>query len=153
MPHEYSAIPSPKHTINDLPRATLSEIRNYTPALALPSLSSSVGSEFLSNILRPCLYRAVNIPNPLHISRVASTVDLLQFFSPEQIAGFYEQLQWLDWSKPTTLYQIRTLSKYKTYSCGYLRLRGLCLFEDINDCPHKNGKMYDTTVPKILEKA
>jgi hypothetical protein len=143
-PHEFTATYTPTQTIRDLPLVDLSEVRSITPTLNVDIGKPTNSNEFLKNILRPCLYNAITVPNPLHISRVASTADLFQNyrFSPDQITDFYEQLKWLDWNRQTTLFQIRSCQHLKSFSCGRLRGIGICMYENKHDCPHKSGEMY-----------
>jgi len=143
-PHEFSAAHTPTQTILDLPQVKLDDVRSFTPVLNLSTVKSSTVSDFLKSYLRPCLYNGITVANPLHASRVSATADLLQSFSPEQIVDFYEPLNWLDWSRSTTLFQVKTCQHLKPYSCGRLRSMGLCMYTSKSDCPHKNGDMYKT---------
>ena len=143
-PHEFTATHTPTQTIRDLPQVQLSEVRNITPTLIAEVGKPVNGNEFLRSMLRPCLYNAVTVPNPLHISRVATTADLTKNyrFSADQIADFYEQLNWLDWNRQTTLFQIRSCQHLNPFSCSRLRAIGVCMYDNKRDCPHINGEMY-----------
>jgi hypothetical protein len=149
MPHEFSTARTPTQTILDLPLVQLSEVRNITPALMVQPFKPSSSNSFLQSVLRPCLYNGITVPNPVHGARVAATIDLLQnySFSPEQIADFYQDLNWLDWSRQTTIDQIKScLHLTRTFSCGRLRAIGMCMYNRTSDCPHRNEDMYKTEV-------
>ena len=79
----------------------------------------------LKNVLRPCLYRNIISSNPCHMVRVATTVELLDFFSPDEIAGFFSSLGWTDWDHKQTIYQIGSCKGLKPYSCKTLQQRGI----------------------------
>ena len=143
-PHEFTATHTPTQTIRDLPQVQLSEVRSFTPSLMVDIGKPTNSNDFLKSMLKPCLYNAITVPNPLHISRVAATADLFQNyrFSPDQITDFYEKLNWLDWSRETTLFQTRSCQHLKSFSCGRLRGIGICMYEKKGECPHINGEMY-----------
>lgn len=79
----------------------------------------------LRSVLRPCLYRHIIMPDPPHCVRVAATVDLLRFFSPEEVFNFYKELGWDDFNPNITAYQIESCRRLKPYSCRTLRRLGI----------------------------
>lgn len=84
------------------------------------------GHTILQNVLRPCLYRhLVGDPEPPHVVRVAATIDLLNFFTEEEIFEMYKSLGWRDWDPDITRYQIRSCKGLKPYSCKKLRQLGI----------------------------
>ena len=80
-----------------------------------------VRSDFLKNIIRPCLYRHLTLsPEPLHITRVAATIDLLRFFNTDEIIEMYRQLNWVDWDEDITRDQINSCKGLDPYFCPTL---------------------------------
>jgi len=82
-------------------------------------------NRFLKNLLRPCLYRHMMSDHPGHAVRVASTVDLLQFFEPTKVLEMYRVLGWTDWDPDETLKQIHSCRHLKPYGCKKLRQLGI----------------------------
>ncbi|MBU1037411.1 hypothetical protein KKF32_05340 [Patescibacteria group bacterium] len=80
---------------------------------------------FLKKLLRPCLYRHMMSDHPGHAVRVASTVDLLQFFEPAKIVEMYRALGWTDWDPDETMKQIESCRRLKPYGCKKLRQLGI----------------------------
>ena len=140
MPHEFSEAPRPTQTINDIPHLKLVDIADITPALIAQPVVSSGSNELLKAYLRPCLYNAINVPNPLHVARVATATDLLQVFSPDDVRTFLEPMNWLDWNNSITLSQIKSCKHLKPYTCSKLRSIGMCMYLSRRDCPYKNGE-------------
>lgn len=138
MPHEFSEAPQPTQTINDLPHLKLVDIANITPSLVAQPVQVSKETNLLQSFLRPCLYNAIVVPNPLHVARVATATDLLQVFSPEDVKSFLEPLNWLDWSSTIALSQIKSCKHLKPYTCAKLRSIGMCMYPNSRDCPYKN---------------
>jgi len=79
----------------------------------------------LKNVLRPCLYRHIIRSEPPHQVRVATTVDLLSFFTESEILKMYSSLGWIDWDPKQTAYQIGTCKSLRSYSCKTLRQKGV----------------------------
>jgi hypothetical protein len=77
------------------------------------------------NVLRPCLYRHMIRPEPPHVVRVAATIDLLSFFTENEILKLYSKLGWIDFNPRITEYQIRTCKNLRSYSCKTLRKKGI----------------------------
>ena len=118
-------VPKRKYSLDDLPKLCGFEL-DYKPKQSIihefKELDVKKASvPLLEEILRPCLYRHLTMPEPSHEVRVAATIDLLQVFSPRTIADFYVQLGWIDFDYDKTLYQIGTCKKYNQYSCKKLR--------------------------------
>jgi len=82
-------------------------------------------NKFLKNVLRPCLYRHITSVNPDNDARVAATIDLLNFFSEEEIFQIYSKLGWQDFDPEKTRYYIKKCKNYRPYSCKKLRQLGL----------------------------
>lgn len=80
---------------------------------------------FLKPLLRPCLYRHMVSDHPGHAVRVASTVDLLQFFEPRKIFEMYRVLGWTDWDPDETLKQIESCRNLRPYGCKKLKQLGI----------------------------
>jgi len=83
------------------------------------------GHAVLQNLLRPCLYRHMMRDNPPHDVRVASTIDLLDFFSPREILSMYKELRWIDFETSSTVDYIESCKGYIPYSCSKLRDMGI----------------------------
>lgn len=81
--------------------------------------------KFLEKLLRPCLYKRIIGKNPSHDVRVATTIDLLQFFSDREILNIYKGLGWKDWDSDTTEYQIQSCKGLIPYSCSKLIRKGI----------------------------
>lgn len=82
-------------------------------------------NKFLKGLLRPCLYRHMMSYHPGHAVRVASTVDLLQFFEPAKVLEMYRVLEWDEWDPDETMRQIYSCRHLKPYSCKRLRQLGI----------------------------
>jgi len=80
---------------------------------------------YLKTVLRPCLYNRIIQPDPEHLVRVATTIDLLQFLSEKQVFEIYARLKWRDWNPEITAKQIKYATKYLPYSCRRLRQLGI----------------------------
>lgn len=62
---------------------------------------------FLKDILRPCIYDKLCVPNPKHQIRITATIELLnQGISTPQILDCYQQLNWIDFDKSYSRMQI-----------------------------------------------
>lgn len=83
------------------------------------------GHPILKNVLRPCLYRHIRSSNPCHAVRVATTVDLLQFFTSSEIFRMFGSLHWSDWNPETTRYQIDHCRGLQSFSCKTLKRKGI----------------------------
>ncbi len=83
----------------------------------------NLDNNILKNIIRPCLFRHLNVPEPLHTVRVAATVDLLRFYSIEEIISLYSKLNWVDWDEDLTRRYIDGIKNknFNSYSCSKLR--------------------------------
>jgi hypothetical protein len=138
MPHEFSEAPRPTQTINDLPHVKLSDIANITPSLIAQPVVSGPSNDLLKAYLRPCLFNAISVPNPMHVARVATATDLLQVFNPEDVRSLLEPLNWLDWNNTISLSQIKSCKHLKPYTCSKLRSIGMCMFQSVRDCPYRN---------------
>lgn len=104
------------------------DYRSWNP-LGLGEKQIIVGnpSSFLKRQLRPCLYKRIIGIHPNHMTRVASTVDLLiQGFTTEEILSVFSTLGWEDFSEQTCFEQIESCKKYqRPFSCSKLRSYGL----------------------------
>jgi hypothetical protein len=92
------------------------------------SIKIGNGSNYLKNILRPCLYKHIVSVHPHHEIRVACTIDLLEIgLGEEGILSAYGTLGWEDWNEDYTKYQIKQINSmgYKKYSCKKLRMLGV----------------------------
>jgi len=112
-------------TLKDFPEPEGYDLKEWKPIQNEIPIITKDGNVFLRNVLRPCLYRRLLTPEPPHHVRVAATIDLLKFFSPEEILNFYSQLGWSDWEPKTTYYQIEHCKGLKAYSCRKLRRLGV----------------------------
>lgn len=141
MPHEFGTVPVPNKTLYDFKPVDLSKIKRIEIEEAPLSQHSSFENTapiYLEGQLRPCIFKALCTPNPLHYIRVAATVDLLRFWKPQQIADMYAQLKWVDWDWDTTISQIHSCMDLTEYSCTRLKTRGACLYNRFSDCPMRN---------------
>lgn len=76
-------------------------------------------------LIRPKIAQAISVPNPTHIARVASTVELIYLgFSNEEIINFYKGLSWIDFDESITSYFIDEIrsKNFKPYSNSKLNL-------------------------------
>lgn len=79
---------------------------------------------FLKSLLRPCILRHISTPNPSHTARVAMVIDLMWTgLTKNQIVDIISQLEWEDFDRAKTEYQVEQIFKkgYKPYSCRRLR--------------------------------
>jgi len=133
MPHHMSRVATPIKTLDDFPDPS---IKIEMPALDYPSSPvPSKTSGFLEGLLRPCLYRGIMEPHPRHPVRVATTVDLLQFWSQHEILQIYSSLRWTDWDTEETRKQIASCRNLHPYYCPRLKQLGVCLVDVFEDCP------------------
>ena len=91
----------------------------------LDKVESVIWDDTFKKLLRPCLYRHITSVNPCHKARLAVSIDLLKFFKPVDIANRYEKLNWRDFDYDTTLYQIKSCTKYDIWSCSKLEEKKL----------------------------
>ncbi len=120
-PHTYNynlGVQSP--TLHDFPEPPI-EITEWNPVKNNSSIHALKGNVFLKNLLRPCLYRHMMMSEPRHDVRVASTIDLLGFFTPEEILEMYSTIGWKDWSPKLTWSQIESCKRFKPFGCKRLR--------------------------------
>jgi hypothetical protein len=147
MPHEFSTVAVPNKTLYDFKPVDISKITrietNEAPTTSQPMFSENSAPVYLESQLRPCIFKALCSPNPLHYIRVAATADLLRFWKPYQIADMYSQLKWLDWDYDTSMRQIHSCMDLKEYSCTRLKLMGACLYNRFSDCPMRNPDAKD----------
>ena len=124
-PHSYDYDLSGHYpTLDEFPEPPV-EITRWEPQGGVTPIFPIKGNIFLKNLLRPCLYRNMMSDHPGHAARVASTVDLLDFFSPEEIYEMYRTLGWGDWDPEVTLMQIESCKGLKPYGCKKLRSLGV----------------------------
>lgn len=109
----------------DPPTTILSNIQTTKIEDDGKDLSTTNGNKFLKDLLRPCLYRHMMRIHPIHSARVASTVDLLEFFNGNEIFNIYKSLQWTEWDSEITIKQIESCKHLKPYSCTRLRQLGI----------------------------
>ncbi len=101
----------------------------YVPKRAFEPVVQEMTLDMLKHIIRPCLFRNLQLGEPPHAVRVAATVDLINMgLHPTSIAKLYSKFGWVDFDLNKTLYQISTIydsrrncSRIITYSCGKLR--------------------------------
>lgn len=112
-------------SLTDFPEPEGFELKGWNPIGNETPILPKGGNVFLQNVLRPCLYRHLVSPDPKHSVRVAATVDLLKFFSTDEIFNWYSRLGWTDFNPETTRYQIEHCQGLKSYSCRKLRRLGI----------------------------
>jgi len=95
----------------------------------------------LKTVLRTCLYKHIMVANPVHIARVAATIDLLRFWSISDISTIYSTLNWADWDPQVTIEQIHSCKKYREFSCSALRKNGICMYEFVDQCPDRTRQI------------
>ncbi len=133
MPHHMDRVPTPTSTLDDFPDPS---IKVEMPYLEYPSSPvPTKDSGFLKGLLRPCLYRGIMEPHPRHPVRVATTVDLLQFWSQQEVLEIYSSLGWTDWDTEETRKQIASCRNLHPYYCPRLKQLGVCLVDVFEDCP------------------
>jgi len=124
-PHTYDYIlDGETPTLHDFPEPPI-EITEWNPVESTTAIHPMKGNIFLKNLLRPCLYRHMMMNEPRHDVRVASTIDLLGFFTPQEIFEIYEVLGWKDWDPKLTWSQIESCKGFKPYGCKRLRNLGI----------------------------
>jgi len=148
-PHEYKGVSGVDKTILDLPSVEMDEVfnarreiipefyeNNLAPKVGQIAIATNNGQDnsLLKQILKPCLFNDITKPNPSNVGRVATTIELLQFFNYEQVADFYSVLGWIDWDRKMTVEKILTTTHLKCYSCQKLRSLGLCIYSDTTKC-------------------
>jgi hypothetical protein len=141
IPHEFGTVPVPNKTLYDFEPVDISKIARIEideERMTPQKFATDNAPIYLKSQLRPCLFKAICSPNPLHFVRVAVTTDLLRFWKPQEIAEFYSRLKWLDWNYETTISQIHSCIGLKEYSCTRLKTRGACLYNRFSDCPIRN---------------
>jgi len=132
MPHEFPRCTPSRKTLFDFPKV---ELPYMLLEADLPKFDMPKNVNYLlENMLSPCLYRGIMVSNPPHAIRVAATSELLMFLKPHQIADVYSKLGWVDYDFETTLSQIESCKKYRTFSCKKLRMIGACLFKERDEC-------------------
>ncbi len=140
MPHDFGRVPLPTKTLDDFPEMDISRLMGSDiQEDTLPEPRSS--NIFLKSHLRPCLYRAITQRHPRHHTRVASSVDLLKFWSPRDICNMYESLNWVDWDGAETLKQISSCRHLRSFGCKKLISYDLCLVDDPVNCPLKDSNV------------
>jgi len=133
MPHRMDRVPIPTTTLDDIPDPS---IKIEGPQLNhLDTTIPISGNWFLEGVLRPCLYRGIMQPHPLHDMRVAATIDLLISCSPHEILQIYSGLGWTDFNTDATMTQIKSCAKYERYECPTLKRKGMCFVDVLEDCP------------------
>jgi len=150
MPHHMPSVRLPRRTlddIEDIPIKIEPPTIEYQPSL---STTPSKGNGFLEGLLRPCLYRSIIDPHPKHVSRVATTIDLLQFWSPQEVLQMYSTLGWLDWDTEETRKQIASCVGLHPYHCPRLKQQGVCFVDVFEDCPL--GAVQTISTRKVPEK-
>jgi len=119
---------NPKHKLVDL------EMKDEVAESAQTShvfngSSISVGLSVIQNILKlalkPCLYEAIQQHNPRHAIRGAATAELLDKYSPEDVAWIFSQLGWMDYNHKTTLSYIKSWIGGRPWGCNKLRSSGI----------------------------
>lgn len=90
------------------------------------SSSSSIetplnANKYLKEMLRPCIYYEIIGPDPPHEIRLAAAAELLQFFNPDEVVGWFRQLGWVDWIEKTANHQVRSCVGLKPFSCRRLK--------------------------------
>ncbi len=101
----------------------------FIPKQSLSATAQELTVDMLGLIIRPCLFRNLQLGEPPHSARVATTIDLINLgFRPPAIAKIYSKLGWVDYDINKTLYQISTIYDPKTeksrlipYGCSKLR--------------------------------
>jgi len=88
-------------------------------------IETNNSTTILKNVLRPAVFRHITVSNPTENARIAATVDLLQYFSIDEIVGFYRNLGWIDWNEQKTREKIEYIKHYKPYSNSTLRMYGI----------------------------
>ena len=113
MPHEFPRVKLSKKTLLDFPKvdAKYMAMENHIQQDNLQASTKHNG--LLEGHLRPCLYRLITLPSPSHMVRVACTVDLLKFWSNNDIVHMYSSLGWIDWSVSETRKQISSCAALK----------------------------------------
>lgn len=122
--HTYEYIGEVYPSLLSFPATTIKGT-NYNLIKSSSEIKVRVRTSVLKNFLRPCLYNQIISINPRHDVRVASTVDLLKFFSPSDIFKFYGALEWRDWNPEKVEYQIGTCKNLRPFSCTTLRKKGI----------------------------
>lgn len=140
MPHHMDRVAYPTKTLDDF---STPNIKIEAPQMEYPTSPIPTNTNFiLEGTLRPCLYRAIMQPSPRHMVRVASTIDLLMFWSPNDIGRIYASLSWVDFDHSTTITQIKSCEGLKPYSCRRKLIpAGICLVKDISDCPLRDNNV------------
>jgi len=78
---------------------------------------------FLKQILRPCVYNAIITPNPRHVFRIDATIEALNHsITVEQLINTYEKINWIDYDRTQTRYQIEYIDNKRRK--GELRVFG-----------------------------
>lgn len=67
---------------------------------------------FLRDILRPCIHEKLCVPNPKHLIRISATIEMLnQGLKENQIVDTFESLNWVDFNRNYTRYQIQSIEE------------------------------------------
>lgn len=66
----------------------------------------------LKDVLRPCIYEKIYNPNPRDNTRITATVEALTHgVSIEKLISIYEKLNWVDFDRDYTRYQIENINE------------------------------------------
>lgn len=82
-------------------------------------------NEYLRRVIRPSLYKHILQSEPHHSVRVAVTVDLLEFLSPDEVFDIFSKLGWVDFDPEITKYQIISCVGLKRFSNRRLKELGI----------------------------
>lgn len=64
------------------------------------------------DVLRPCIFSKIQLPNPRDDIRITATVEALRHGIPIlKLVDFYESLNWVDFDRNYTQYQVENLNK------------------------------------------
>ncbi len=70
------------------------------------------GKTILKDALRPCIWYKINQPNPRDNTRITATVEALsKGISIEKLLDFYQSLNWIDFDREYTRYQITNINE------------------------------------------
>ncbi len=100
---------------NPIKRPKITEfIKDEAPAylnLSQPTVLTKAKALF-KDVLRPCIFEKIQYPNPRDDIRITATVEALRHGIPIiKLVDFYESLNWVDFDRNYTQYQIEHLNE------------------------------------------
>ena len=112
----------------------------------IDDVSDDLEDEFLASYLEgllkmPCLYERILQPDPSHMVRFASAIQLFNCgLSVDDVADIFSRLGWVDYDAEVTRKQIEQIyqKRYSAVSCETLRSHELCCFpvdDAESECP------------------